>query len=159
MVGRQRSHAHDHMPVLICRVIDIPALLVYMQKHQVFEFSDSPIPLLDLRPLLLCGGSQARGHDLEVGRAFLLSRNVPTNKSFSFRIRCALCNALLQSRLEGLSHGSIDSGRVLLTPVLMQHEFRDVALGVSDKTDLSMHDLGKEFDRTFRKPFDVFLSR
>ncbi len=36
-----------------------------MQEHQVFEFTDSPIPLLNPLPLLSGGGDQARGHDFE----------------------------------------------------------------------------------------------
>ena len=48
------------------------------------------------------------------------------SKNLSFWIRLALCNALLQSSLTGLNHGSVDSRCVLLTPVLMQHEFGDV---------------------------------
>lgn len=99
MVGRQRSHAHDHMSVLIGHIIDIPAPLAYVQKHQAFEFADALILHLDLRPLLFCRGYQGRRHDLDIRLAFLLSGNVATNQNFAFGIRLTLRNALLQSRL------------------------------------------------------------
>jgi hypothetical protein len=47
----------------------VVAVLADVQKHQTLEFSDSSIPLLDLRPLLLCGVVQAREHDREIGLA------------------------------------------------------------------------------------------
>jgi len=60
------------MSVLVRHVVDVlavVAVLADVQKHQTLEFSDSSIPLLDLRPLLLCGVVQAREHDREIGLA------------------------------------------------------------------------------------------